>query len=498
MLLVNDVHSKLNPTCVRRSVRVRTVDDVAMQVRRAAASGARIAIAGGRHAMGGQQFADGALLLDTTGLDRVIGFDAERGLVEVEAGIMWPALHAWLVRAQPRCPTRWTFRQKQTGADRFTIGGSLAANIHGRGLAMPPFVADVEAFTLVDAQGAIRRCSRTENAQWFALAIGGYGLFGVVVTVTLRLARRQSVERVVQMGDVASAMVALGERIREGCLYGDFQFSIDPRDDGFLDRGILSCYRPVARDAPVPRSQRSLSRRDWNRLLWLAHVDKRAAFDDFARFYRSTSGQVYGSDDHQLGYYLDDYHAALDPRLRHRGSEMIGELYVPRHALGGFLADAARDFRRHDVDVIYGTVRLIRRDLETFLPWARDDYACVVFNLHTRHEPAGVARTASAFRRLIDLAALRGGSFYLTYHRYATRSQIATCHPRFERFLALKRELDPEARFQSDWYRHCRRLFGKAATHPARVDVTAARRSSAPGSKARPADGRTARTMPAR
>ena len=32
--------------------------------------------------------------------------------------------------------------QKQTGADRLTIGGALAANIHGRGLRLQPFVAD--------------------------------------------------------------------------------------------------------------------------------------------------------------------------------------------------------------------------------------------------------------------------------------------------------------------------------------------------------------------
>ena len=34
----------------------------------------------------------------------------------------------------------WAFAQKQTGADRLTIGGSLSANMHGRGLTMPPFV----------------------------------------------------------------------------------------------------------------------------------------------------------------------------------------------------------------------------------------------------------------------------------------------------------------------------------------------------------------------
>jgi hypothetical protein len=29
---------------------------------------------------------------------------------------------------------------------------------------MTPIIADVEAFTLIDAEGEVRRCSRTENS----------------------------------------------------------------------------------------------------------------------------------------------------------------------------------------------------------------------------------------------------------------------------------------------------------------------------------------------
>ncbi|UUZ53494.1 hypothetical protein LP419_32650 [Massilia sp. H-1] len=101
---------------------------------------------------------------------------------------------------------------------------------------------------------------------------------------------------------------------------------------------------------------------------------------------------------------------------------MIGEIYVPR-ALVDFMGAAAADFRLHGVDLIYGTIRLIERDDESFLPWARQDYACVIFNLHTRHTEAGIEATMQAFRRLIDLATARGGSYYLTYSKAATIAQ---------------------------------------------------------------------------
>jgi hypothetical protein len=126
------------------------------------------------------------------------------------------------------------------------------------------------------------------------------------------------------------------------------------------------------------------------------------------------------------------------------------------------MAEVAADFRANRTPVIYGTVRLIERDDETVLAWAREPWACVVFNLHVDHTPVGIARAADAFRRLIDIALAHGGSYYPTYHRWATRAQVEAAHPRFIEFLREKLRHDPEERFQSDWYRHNREMFREA------------------------------------
>jgi FAD/FMN-containing dehydrogenase len=258
-------------------------------------------------------------------------------------------------------------------------------------------------------------------------------------------------------------MAAFDDRIAAGFEYGDFQFALDPASPDFLHRGIFSCYQPVPHDTPIPSAQRALSADDWRRLLRCAHVDKAAAWDGYSSHYLATSGQVYWSDTHQLSTYIDDYHVALDRELgsRHRCSEIITEIYVPRSRLTDFLAEVAEDFRRHRVDCIYGTIRLIERDSESFLAWAREPWACTIFNLHTEHTPTGLARTADVFRRLIDSAIARGGSYFLTYHKYATREQVLACYPQFPEFLRLKDEYDPERRFQSDWYRHYANMFGR-------------------------------------
>ena len=461
---VNDRHSALNPTIVARRIEPRCIDAVVLGVKQARERGQPLAIAGARHAMGGQQFLSGGTLLDMRSLNRVRRFDAERGLIEVEAGITWPDVMRGYLVPQAGLPQAWGIRQKQTGADRLTIGGAISANIHGRGLAAQPFAADVESIELVTAQGEVVRCSREHRRELFRSVVGGYGLFGIITAATLRLVPRQKVERVVRIIDLEELMMAFEERIAAGFLYGDFQFSTAPDSDAFLRTGVLSCYRAVDSQRPVPRERRRLSLADWNRLLMLAHKDKSAAFERFASFYMATSGQLYWSDTHQLNIYLEDYHGELDRRLgaRLQGSEMITELYVPRSRLVAFMDDVRRDFLQHGTNFIYGTIRLIEKDAESALPWASESWACVIVNLHVDHRVEDIDRAAAAFRRLIDHAIAHQGSYYLTYHRYARADQVETCHPGMRGFLRTKAQADPDGILQSDWYRHMRSLLATA------------------------------------
>ena len=460
---VNDVHSHLNPTRVHGIVRPDSADAVQAAVRAARAEGRAVSIAGGRHAMGGQQFARDSTLIDMNGLSRVVEFDRVNGEIEVEAGIQWPELYKYLLDNQQDGKKRWTFVQKQTGADRLSIGGALAANVHGRGLKSAPFVGDVAAFTMVGPDGVARRCSRTENAELFRAAIGGYGLFGVMTTVRLRLAPRHLVQRIVEVIDIENLPAMFESRIDAGFQYGDFQFATELKADALLRKGVFSCYRPVDDSTPVPTNRASLKAENWHELIYLAHTDRARAFQAYSSYYLSTSGQYYWSDEHQMSTYLPDYHETLGARLGEhaRGTEMITEIYVPRDALVRFLADVRADFLEHRTDLIYGTIRLIERDTETMLAWAKQPYACIIFNIHVMPDEAGMEKARRDFRRLIDRGLSYGGSYYLTYHRWAERRQVVAAYPQFAEFLRLKRRLDPSEVIQSEWYRHYREMFAQ-------------------------------------
>lgn len=417
--------------------------------------------------MGAQQFGAGTVHIDTTALTDPIRFDSQHGLMEIQAGADWPAIIDATRRFQPDIEIPWSIRQKQTGADAMTLGGSISANAHGRGLLMQPLGDDIEDLTLMMADGTLLRCSREENAELFSLAIGGYGLFGIIVAATMRLSRRIKLRRLVDIIDIDDAMNAVFRRVEGGCIYGDFQYAIDPSDDSFLRRGVFACYQPVEQSVAVPdTAQDTLGPEAWLKLLHLAHTDKARAFALYGQHYLATHGQLYYSDTHQLSTYIPTYAEFLARSVPSSAPEslVIGEYDVPPDSLIAFMGKARAILRARQVEDIYGTIRSIRRDATSFLPWARSDYACVIFNLRTAHTAAAIEKTHATFRDLTDAVCEFDGSFYLTYHRAATARQVERCYPRFREFLALKLKYDPAERFQSDWYRHYRGLFGELST----------------------------------
>ena len=122
-------------------------------------------------------------------------------------------------------------------------------------------------------------------------------------------------------------------------------------------------------------------------------ASKAEAFERYSKYYLSTNGQVYWSDTHQLSTYLDDYHKVIDARTESRdpATEMITEIYVPRPRLPDFMADVATTFRTNGVPIIYGTVRLIEKDDDSFL----GDFV---------EDPTAIAPATAAARALLTEA----------------------------------------------------------------------------------------------
>jgi decaprenylphospho-beta-D-ribofuranose 2-oxidase len=135
----------------------------------------------------GRAYGDAALnrdaTLSTLRLDRLRGFDPATGVLTVEAGLLLADLLAIFV------PKGW-FPPVTPGTRFVTLGGMLAADVHGKNHHCDGgFAAHVLAFELMCGDGEIRTCSRQENTALFDATIGGMGLTGLILTLTLRLRR---------------------------------------------------------------------------------------------------------------------------------------------------------------------------------------------------------------------------------------------------------------------------------------------------------------------
>lgn len=124
---------------------------------------------------------DGGVLILGQGLNRILAFDRETGLVTCEAGVLLDDLLKLVV------PAGW-FPPVTPGTCFVTIGGALANDVHGKNHHRAgAFGRHVRAFELVRSDGSRLICAPDLNADLFAATIGGFGLTGLVTQVTLQL-----------------------------------------------------------------------------------------------------------------------------------------------------------------------------------------------------------------------------------------------------------------------------------------------------------------------
>jgi FAD/FMN-containing dehydrogenase len=178
-LLITDV-ARLVPVKVHSVDKLNTVEDLKRVVADAKQKGLKISIAGAQHSQGGHTYYEDAVVLDMTAFNKVLNLDTKTKVITVQSGTRWKDIQAY---ANPYGLAVKVMQSSYV----FTIGGTLSANAHGRDTDSSSVVETVKSFRLLTADGNILNVSRTENPDLFKLAIGGYGLFGVILDVDIQL-----------------------------------------------------------------------------------------------------------------------------------------------------------------------------------------------------------------------------------------------------------------------------------------------------------------------
>lgn len=410
---------------------------------RARSEGLRVSIAGARHSMGGHTISPGGIVIDMLPFHHM-ELDKEQNLLRVQAGALWRDIIPYLDK-RGRSPA------VMQSDNSFSVGGSISVNCHGWQFGRPPIAATVESFRLMKADGTIVRCSRTENAELFSLVLGGYGLFGIILDVDLRVVvnERYRLEQFVVPVDRALATFEsrAGDRSNAAMVYA--RMSIVP--DQFLDEVILNVlYRDPCEDDEIPRlvePEMVALRRSLFRGSAESDYGKRLRWDAETRLQPHLSARCFSRN--QL---LNEGSEIFQNRTA-ASTDILQEYFIPPKNIEPFVVDLRAIVRKHAGNLMNVTVRSVEADDDSFLRYADQRmFSLVLLFNHARTAEAD-ARMERLTQELIDAALAVGGRYYLPYRLHASADQFHRAYPQAEEFFRRKRQYDPDELFQNQFYR---------------------------------------------
>jgi FAD/FMN-containing dehydrogenase len=392
-------------------------------VKRAAKEGRHISIVGAQHAMGGHTIYPGGIALDMHPFNH-LSLDEGKKLLTVGAGARWFEIIPFLDERG------YAVSVMQTNND-FSVGGSISVNCHGWQNDMPPIAGTVESFRLLTASGEVVRCSRSENRELFSLALGGYGLFGVILEVELRVVPNDYYEAEAHPVAPRDYVQVYHELTRghpdAGMAYG--RISVAP--SSFLQEASVTLLRRKATDKPTKHTLRDEQPSLLKRLVYRGEVGS-----DYGKNLRwwlekqmgETAGKVLSRN--QVMNEPSNLYATRDPEA----TDILHEYFIPAARFAEFIEKSRPVFLSYRPELLNITVRNVEPDQDTFLRYAPEEMFGLVLLFHQRRDAAAEATMKVMTRELIDVALACGGRYYLPYRPHATPEQFLRAYPQAPEF----------------------------------------------------------------
>lgn len=399
-------------------------------------------------------------LLDTSGMNRILAFDRGGGVMTVEPGVTIRDL--WRVGIG----AGW-WPAVVPGTMAVSVGGAAALNIHGKNnFTAGSFGEHVESFVLRTPAAGVLRCSRNENADVFHAAIGGFGMLGCFLEISLRLKRVYSGRlRVwgIPVRDLAHSLRLLED------LRGTSDYLVGWTDlhakGAALGRGLLHRAQQLAADEDadgarlldakrqdVPPSVFGVLPKGWLwPALWLAlHagsvplVNSLKVQAGVREGRRSPYLQTHGAF-HFLLDYLPRWHWMTKP-----GGLIQFQPFVPLAEGERVLARLIASCQLAGMVPYLGVLKRHRPD--PFLMTHAVDGFSLAMDFAVSRNAAQREALWRLCREMADVVLEAGGRFYYAKDAVLEASSLARIHgaAAVATFRAMKRRLDPQGIMQSD------------------------------------------------
>jgi decaprenylphospho-beta-D-ribofuranose 2-oxidase len=369
--------------------------------------------------------------------DRLLSFDAGTGCLRAEAGYSLRELHRTFL------PRGWV-TPVSPGTQFVTLGGMIAADVHGKNHHRDGSIGrHVRTIRLRVASGAIVECSRTVEPDLFRATLGGMGLTGHILEVTLQLVRVPSpwmVGEKRRIGDIDEFLRALKQAA------GEWPFTmgwIDCLSRGrHMGRGVLMCGRWATRDEAPARAPRHPTRLavPFDCPSWVMGRSVGRLFN--ACFYRA-----HRPHPRQIVMHPESFFYPLD--AIHHWNRLYGRRGFTQYQC--VLPDAGGPA------VVRGLVDVLTRmggasflcvikdcgdEGEGLLSFPRRGVS-IALDLPLRHD------TQTLVDALNEYVVAAGGRIYLAKDALTRPEHFRAMEPRIEAFKAVRRRWDPYGRLRS-------------------------------------------------
>ena len=385
------------------------------------------------------------LVVSTTGLDAILGFDRETGIFRAQAGATLRAVvdhvlpHGWIPACLP-------------GSLDVTLGGALACNVHGKDAHRHgTFCEQVLSLRLLDGAGREHGIERRRDADMLEAVAGSMGLLGLITEITLQLQPRPGgtlghrQERI----DGAADLVAFADRGRNH----DFVW-------GWLDpvsamRGrvhaLAHCCDWSGPGAQPDRPSGNAGARLGlpGRLLapFLRAGPARHAVSLAHRLRRNIRPAAPRPRDWREVLFPHEQMTGLRELFSRQGFVEL-QAVIPAGSLSSLFA-AIGGLPRNDRLPAFLVSFKLHRASQGMLAFSGDGIGLSFVSTVFDQEPARLANGLEVLRGL-TLAA--GGRINLHRDGNLGREFVAAMYPDLDRFLAIKRRLDPDNLLRSAFW----------------------------------------------
>lgn len=443
-IILNDA-SQLSPTPVfrhwvsRNGEREKVIERLRQELKSAAAEGRPVAVSAARHSMGGQSLPRNgtAITLDS----RRVEPNTKEKTYLVDSGARWQRVIAALD------PIGFSPAVMQSNND-FGIGATFSVNAHGWPVPYGPFGATVRSLRLMLADGSIVNCSRTENEELFRLAMGGYGMVGIILDLEVDMVENVALQPTFEIMPARSFSDRFIAAVRNAppvlMAYGRLNVS---RSD-FFEEALLVTYQPTGTPtSELPPASGGGAFSSLSREVYRAQT----GWESIKRtrwFFETVVQPMAGSGIATRNTLMNEPVSNLRSRDTTR-TDILHEYFVPPSQFGAFLDACKAIIPASTLEFLNVTLRYVGPDKDSVLAFAPEERIAAVMSFSQEFTPAAEAEMIRVTEALIDRIVAIGGAFYLPYRLHARRDQVAAAYPNVERFVARKRHYDPRHLFRN-------------------------------------------------